>query len=279
MAQILGIDNNPQCRRYEGPRIRIAIGSQDDPEFLSNLFRDGKPDIIIDDGSHRADHIQLTFDRLFPVLAAGGLYVIEDLWLHAGNTAAGMRGRAAVAVPEFIAALAGRLMVRRIEPDDDGGLPGYMFRAIDRIQVIGGAVVIAKKQAPTTAPLWESAYSVIEKSGHPINWYYLSSYILHNHGPLDVAVAVMRKAVAQDSGNPVYRMRLADCLDRSGHLHGAIAEAEEAIRLAGSADSAASYRKFLDPLLRKRQSRMPDPAPDARGGAGLDDRAPDQGTL
>jgi cephalosporin hydroxylase len=96
-AQILGIDNNPQCKQYEEQRIRIAIGSQDDPEFLAGVFRDTVPDIIIDDGSHRADHLQFTFDRLFPVLAAGGLYVIEDLWLHAGpapyRRAAGPRSR------------------------------------------------------------------------------------------------------------------------------------------------------------------------------------------
>ena len=75
-AQILGIDNNPQSKQYEGPRVRVAIGSQEDPEFLAGLAREPAPDIIIDDGSHQADHMQLTFERLFPVLAAGGLYVI-----------------------------------------------------------------------------------------------------------------------------------------------------------------------------------------------------------
>ena len=57
---------------------------------------------------------------------------------------------------EFIGALVSRLMVRRIEAEDDGGLPGYLFRTIDRIQVIAGAVVIAKKRPPAVAPLWES---------------------------------------------------------------------------------------------------------------------------
>jgi tetratricopeptide (TPR) repeat protein len=266
-AQILGIDNNPQCKQYESARVQVSIGSQDDPEFLADLFRDATPDIIIDDGSHRADHIQFTFDRLFPVLAAGGLYVIEDLWLHAGNTAAQTRGRAAVTVPEFIGALAGRLMVRRIEAADDGGLPGYLFRTIDRVQLISGAVVISKKQAPSPVPLWEKAYPVIEKSGHPINWYYLSTHILHNRGPLDIAVAVMRKAVAQDPGNPTYRLRLADCLERSGSLGEAISVAEEAIKLAGDEGAASPYRDFLASLLRKRQSQPPGPEPEASHSA------------
>jgi hypothetical protein len=251
-AQIVGIDNNPQCKQYEGPRVQVAIGSQDDPEFLAGLSRDMVPDIIIDDGSHRADHIQFSFDRLFPVLAAGGLYVIEDLWLHAGDSASHMRGRATVAVPEFVNSLTRRLMVGRIEPEDDGELPGYLFRTIDGIQVISGAVVIRKKDRPATTPLWESAYSLIEKSGHSDNWYHLSSYIMHKRGPIEVAVSVMRKAVAQDPENASYRMRLADCLDRCGSLDESILEAEEAVKLAGSEGAAVPYRNFLESLVRKR---------------------------
>ena len=34
---------------------------------------------MIDDGSHRSADILARFDLLFPILAAGGLYVIEDL--------------------------------------------------------------------------------------------------------------------------------------------------------------------------------------------------------
>jgi hypothetical protein len=171
-------------------------------------------------------------------------------------------------------------MVRRIEADDDGGLPGYLFRTIDRIQVISGAVVIVKKQTPATAPLWESAYPLIERSGHSINWYHLSTYILQSRGPLDIAVAVMRKAVAQEPGNPTYRMRLADCLDRDGSLELAIAEAEEAVRLAGSGGAATPYRNFLEPLLRKRQSRLPSHGTDMRDNSSLSGTAArNQGTL
>src|SRR5271156_5408969 len=33
-AQIIGIEIDPNCKRHEEERIRIEIGSQDDPEFL-----------------------------------------------------------------------------------------------------------------------------------------------------------------------------------------------------------------------------------------------------
>ena len=39
----------------------------------------GAPDIVLDDGSHIGRHQQASFECLFPLLAEGGLYVIEDL--------------------------------------------------------------------------------------------------------------------------------------------------------------------------------------------------------
>jgi len=36
-------------------------------------------DIIVDDASHASFHQQLTMLRLFPLLKAGGFYIIEDL--------------------------------------------------------------------------------------------------------------------------------------------------------------------------------------------------------
>src|SRR5690349_9455306 len=36
-------------------------------------------DIIVDDGSHASYHQQLAFDILYPLLKAGGFYIIEDL--------------------------------------------------------------------------------------------------------------------------------------------------------------------------------------------------------
>ena len=67
----------------------------------------GPPDVIIDDGSHIGEHVCTTFEALFPSMAAGGVYVIEDLhtsyWpsyggarrpagTHGGGTLARSRG-------------------------------------------------------------------------------------------------------------------------------------------------------------------------------------------
>lgn len=65
--------------QFEESRIKIFMGSQTDEVFLNKIFRQiGKPDIIIDDGSHINEHVIRTFEILFPLLKQGGIYVIED---------------------------------------------------------------------------------------------------------------------------------------------------------------------------------------------------------
>lgn len=73
-AKVYGIDLNPDCAG-EG----IFIGSQIDHNFLSEvIYAIGKPNIIIDDASHYAPYTIDTFEYLFPKMAKGGYYVIED---------------------------------------------------------------------------------------------------------------------------------------------------------------------------------------------------------
>ena len=39
----------------------------------------GKPHVVIDDGSHRSQDINITFDYLFPLLPDNSTYIVEDL--------------------------------------------------------------------------------------------------------------------------------------------------------------------------------------------------------
>ena len=64
---------------FREPRIRTFAGDQADAVFLDGVLAEiGTPDVIIDDGSHRSEHITASFEHLWPRLADGGLYVIED---------------------------------------------------------------------------------------------------------------------------------------------------------------------------------------------------------
>ncbi|WP_262850146.1 cephalosporin hydroxylase family protein [Mumia quercus] len=77
-AQIVGLDIQDKSF-VDAPRIRTYQGSQTDPEVLQRIIDEtGELTIVIDDGSHRSDHIRDTFAYLFPRLAHGGIYAIED---------------------------------------------------------------------------------------------------------------------------------------------------------------------------------------------------------
>lgn len=59
-------------------RVNILVGDQSDRKFLDS-FEDDYFDIILDDGSHRMDHQQISFGSLFRKLKSKGIYIIEDL--------------------------------------------------------------------------------------------------------------------------------------------------------------------------------------------------------
>lgn len=78
-AVIFGVDVDVACSLITaGGQIRI--GSQADRDFMQSVVAEmGGVDVVIDDGSHQVDHVITTLRTLFPLLADGGLYVIEDL--------------------------------------------------------------------------------------------------------------------------------------------------------------------------------------------------------
>ena len=78
-AHILGIDINPDCKKYEEPRISVEIGSQDDGNFLSRTWQQYGPfDMILDDGSHMNEHVIYSFEHLWGAVKSGGVYIVED---------------------------------------------------------------------------------------------------------------------------------------------------------------------------------------------------------
>ncbi len=73
-------------RRLEGS-VRPYYGvDQADTRRLGEIvfgeFGDEKVDLIVDDASHLLEPTRITFNRLFPRLRPGGVYVIEDWPMH-----------------------------------------------------------------------------------------------------------------------------------------------------------------------------------------------------
>ncbi|MDT4915004.1 MAG: hypothetical protein QOC66_4132 [Pseudonocardiales bacterium] len=76
---IVGIDIYDKDVRI-GRTVKFAQADQNDPAQLQAVVDlHGRPDIVIDDGSHVGEHINTSFEHLWPQLRPGGMYVIEDL--------------------------------------------------------------------------------------------------------------------------------------------------------------------------------------------------------
>jgi hypothetical protein len=79
-ARIIGVDINPECRKFEEDQVEVFIGQQQDHQFLQTVLdKVGIPDIVLDDGSHKMSHVTETFQFLYPRLLKNGVYMIEDL--------------------------------------------------------------------------------------------------------------------------------------------------------------------------------------------------------
>lgn len=79
-CRVYGIDIEESCNAYAGDNIQVHIGDQADRKFWGR-FRDQVPrvDIVIDDGGHLPHQQIVTFEELFPHMAAGGVYLCEDI--------------------------------------------------------------------------------------------------------------------------------------------------------------------------------------------------------
>jgi hypothetical protein len=78
-ATVIGLDVS-DFSWFAHDRFRFVRCDMDDPDALAAAAAAmPPPDIAIDDASHASHHQQNAFLALFPRLAPGGLYIIEDL--------------------------------------------------------------------------------------------------------------------------------------------------------------------------------------------------------
>jgi SAM-dependent methyltransferase len=89
-ARIVGVDINPAdfLRNDRTSTIQADQGNREQLQAIVDSHKLASFDIIIDDGSHRADHQQITLETLWPLLKPNGVYFIEDLndYGFGGNT-------------------------------------------------------------------------------------------------------------------------------------------------------------------------------------------------
>jgi len=78
-ARIIGIEFNPNAKRWEKDGFEIYIGSQSDTKFWDSFFKKvGSVDIILDDGGHTNEQQIVTAHKTIPHIKDGGLLIVED---------------------------------------------------------------------------------------------------------------------------------------------------------------------------------------------------------
>lgn len=132
-AQVTGLDVNDGSFLDDDRTSTFVVdqGSRAELQAFLDAHPDPHFDVIIDDGSHRADHQQISLETLFPALRSGGLYFIEDL----NDFGFGGRTNSVHATPDTIDT---RCFFRRYKEDGAISQPNAFestdfLRAIDQI--------------------------------------------------------------------------------------------------------------------------------------------------
>lgn len=79
-ARIIGLDLNPQAKKWEKDGFEIYIGSQNDPQFWQSFFTSvGNVDVLLDDGGHTNEQQIITTHYAVPYINDGGMVIVEDV--------------------------------------------------------------------------------------------------------------------------------------------------------------------------------------------------------
>jgi len=78
-AKIIGIDFNPEAKKWENYGFDIYIGDQSDENFWkSTLDKIGNINVLLDDGGHTYEQQRVTVESALKNIVDGGLLVVED---------------------------------------------------------------------------------------------------------------------------------------------------------------------------------------------------------
>jgi tetratricopeptide (TPR) repeat protein len=250
-ARIIGVDINRSCKAYAGERIMVHIGSQADPKLLATLAATYHPTVIIDDGSHRPEHIFVSFQHLFAALKAGGYYVIEDLHLHFGAHAPAWHTAGGPAPASYFGEMAVALCAE-LQPHDAATAFRTVCNAIDRIEFYQRAVVIHKKpEADLSDQRLERLWELAEQGGHGMIWWSLAATLIKAHR-FDRAEIAARRAIELKPGKADYLARLAHIQSLQGRLAEAMDTAREAVSIAPGNQGIKTFTARLAAQLEAR---------------------------
>jgi hypothetical protein len=225
-ATIVGIDVNPDCKKYEGDRRIVEIASQGDEIVMQMIGARYTPTIIIDDGSHRADHILSSFESLYPTLKSSGIYIVEDLGMHTGESAKSYRGTSEQSPQEVFLNLANRVTC----PVEDVEVDTRMLLMTEAVEFMYGFVAIKKLPTPESDPI-KNRRSIVENMDSAETWSRFASFILNNAGSPAEAVICAARAAELDPDSGLNHHNLSRALEAAGRHAEALRAAERSVQL------------------------------------------------
>lgn len=242
VAKIVGVDIREDCKQFEGGRKFVEIASQADSQAMAELGARISPHVVIDDGSHRADHIMISFKALFPFVQPGGIYIVEDMAAHGGDNAQRMRGEATISPQQYFLNFANRVVC----PTEQVAVDRALFEMIDSVEFISGVVVIRKRGKPQEGHIAHCMTLAEQVNSHWI-WGWLSGYILRARGDLHQAVDCAQKALDLSPSTNRHYLELAVALQRAGRLAESVAIASKGLAVKGDPNA----RRRLELLASK----------------------------
>ncbi len=240
-ATIVGLDINPRYKVYAEDRVIVRIGSQADGSFLDDVCGAFPPSIFIDDGSHLAEHNIFTFEHVFPLLKPGGLYVVEDIFLHFGANAAHWQTARRRDASAYFLDLARSKLARMPVPGHETPPPSDIIGDIDGILFIGGAAIIRKRHAARAIEraLAVGRQRIAERALGPDAQLRLASYVLRHNGAPQEAEAACREAIATGGRTLRALTLLAAALLRRDLAHEALPLLREAAAVSPEPNGTA----------------------------------------
>ena len=230
-ATVIGIDISPAAAQYASePRIKVEIGSQADAHFLTTLANKYRPLVIIDDGSHHADHQIISFETLFPYLLPGGCYIVEDLGKPIGSQESIYRGSSSLWAAEYFSHLQKALMFRCLEPDAPS-THNQIFPFVSRCETIHGAIAIWRTEPPKPKIDIDHIEEITRKSDNPDALCYFADYLHYTIGDIDRALRIAQEAAALKPRDAWAHLRLSAIFERKGLHDEAILAATKAAEL------------------------------------------------
>jgi tetratricopeptide (TPR) repeat protein len=253
-ATIVGVDIDPACLAYATDRIKIEIGSQTDPAFLHQVSAKYPPLVVIDDGSHQSYDVIFSFERLYPTLLPGGIYVAEDLHFHLNpRDAERLRGGSDILAHDYFLNLARDRIGDVNHLATLRGLNRYIAETIDKVQIIGNAVIVHKKSATGSLDALKAVRAFIDSSKDWANWFNYSQKLREAGADDGLVAEALGRALDADPRFLITYHRLSETYERMGQLPEALATIDEAKKYVQNDRDALEDLDF-------RAARMKSPA-------------------